>query len=64
MKREDIKDWRGKKLGYVETDAQGNKVLRDFYGKGLGKYVKNGNYTTDFYGRKVGQGDILLTLLR
>lgn len=62
--REPIKDWTGKILGFVETDSNGNKVLKDFYGRILGKYNKRLDVTQDFYGRKVGSGDILMTLLR
>lgn len=63
-KKEAIRNWQGKILGWVETDSRGNKLLRDFYGNILGKYDKSSNVTRDFYGNKVGQGDILLTLLR
>ena len=63
-KKEPIKDWTGKILGFVEYESNGNKILRDFYGRILGRYVKNLNITRDFYGRTVGKGDILMTLLR
>ena len=62
--KEPIKDWQGKILGFVETESNGNKVLRDFYGRILGKYDKNSNVTRDFYGRQVGKDDVLMTLLR
>ena len=62
--KEPIKDWTGKILGFVETDGSGNKVLRDFYGSILGKYNKSLDITQDFYGRQVGKGDVLMTLLR
>lgn len=62
--KEPIKDWTGKILGFVETDGSGNKVLRDFYGRILGKYNKSRDITQDFYGRQVGKGDVLMTLLR
>lgn len=64
MAKEAIKDWQGKILGWVETESNGNKILRDFPGRILGKYNRSLNITQDFYGRKVGNGDILLTLLR
>lgn len=64
MAKEAIKDWQGKILGWVETESNGNKILRDFPGRILGKYNRALNITQDFYGRKVGNGDILLTLLR
>ena len=58
-----LKDWRGKIIGYIDTQPNGDKILRDFYRRIKGRYHKKGDYTTDFYGRKVGNGDILLTLL-
>lgn len=62
--KEPIKDWQGKVLGFVETESNGNKTLRDFYGRILGKYDKGRDVTCDFYGRQVGKGDLLMTLLR
>ena len=62
--KEPIKDWQGKILGFIETESNGNKVLRDFYGRILGKYDKSLDVTRDFYGRHVGKGDVLMTLLR
>ena len=62
--KEPIKDWQGKILGFMETESNGNKVLRDFYGRILGKYDKSLDVTRDFYGRQVGKGEMLMTLLR
>lgn len=62
--KEPIKDWQGKILGFMETESNGNKVLRDFYGRILGKYDRSLDVTRDFYGRQVGKGDVLMTLLR
>ena len=64
MAKEAIKDWQGKILGWIETDGSGNKTLRDFYGKILGKYIKSRDVTQDFYGRIVAKGDCLTMLLR
>lgn len=61
--KEPIKDWQGKILGFMETENNANKVLRDFYGRILGKYDKSLNVTRDFYGRQVGKGDVSMTLL-
>ena len=62
--REPVKDWRGKILGFIETDTQtGNKKIKDFYGKIKGKYNKRLDITQDFYGRKVSNGEQLLRLL-
>ena len=61
--KEAIKDWQGKILGFIETDSSGNQILRDFYGKILGRYNASLNITQDFYGRQVGKGNIIMTLL-
>ena len=58
-----IKDWRGKIIGYIETDNFGNKIVRDFYRKILGKYDKKSDMTRDFYGRMVAKGDQCSLLL-
>lgn len=64
IERDKIKDIRGRIVGFVDTDtATGNKTVRDFYGKILGKYNRRLNITTDFYGRTVGKGDRVLMLL-
>ena len=57
VNKETIRDNYGKILGYIETDQFGNKMVRDFYGKIKGKYVKRLNITQDFYGRTVARGD-------
>lgn len=62
--RETIKDWTGKIKGFTDTESNGKKTLRDFYGRILGTYDPHLDLTRDFYGRQVGKGDILMTLLR
>ncbi len=63
MAREKITDWTGKIIGWVEWSGN-KKWLSDFYGRRLGYYDKSLNKTFDFYGRQVGNGDIVMTLLR
>ena len=63
MNSQTLKDWRGKIIGYIETLPNGDKILRDFYRRIKGKYHKKSDYTADFYGRRIGKGDLLLTLL-
>lgn len=64
IKKEKIRDWTGKIIGFVETDSvTGNKVIRDFYGRIVGKYDKRADVTRDFYGNKVARGDQLLMML-
>lgn len=58
-----IKDFYGKPLGFIEEDYDGNRQIKDFYGRIKGFYNKQKNSTTDFYGRPVGTGDLLTTLL-
>lgn len=57
INKETIRDRNGKILGFIETDQLGNKLVRDFYGRILGRYTKVSNLTKDFYGRIVAQGD-------
>ena len=65
IERDKIKDWRGRIIGFIDTDtATGNKVIRDFYGKMLGRYNKKLNITQDFYGRQVAKGDRLMMFLK
>lgn len=64
IQRDKIKDWRGRIIGFVDTDSvTGDKVVRDFYGKIVGKYNKRLNITTDFYGRLVSKGDRAMMLI-
>lgn len=58
IQKDRIKDWTGKIIGTIETDTvTGDKTVKDFYGRILGKYVKKQNVTKDFYGRLVAKGD-------
>ena len=60
-----IREWSGKIIGWVETDSTtGNKIVRDFYGKILGRYDKSCNVTRDFYGRVLYKGDQVGLLLK
>lgn len=63
MQREHIKDWTGKIIGTLETKPNGDKIIKDFYGRIKGTYIKKLNMTKDFYGRPVGKGDQLISLL-
>jgi len=62
-KKEFVKDFYGKIIGSIETDYQGNKIVRDFYGRQLGRYIKKQDLTRDFYGRIVARGDQCAMLL-
>ena len=64
IQKERVKDWTGKIIGIIETDTvTGNKLVRDFYGRIKGRYIKRLDITQDFYGRQVAKGDNLLLLL-
>lgn len=63
MNKEPIKNFFGQTIGYVETDNNGNQILRDFYNKILGYYYKDRNVTTDFYKRIIAKGNALTSLL-
>lgn len=52
-----VREWSGKIIGYIDTDNSGNKTVRDFYKRVIGYYKKDLNATTDFYGKKLFQGD-------
>ena len=52
-----VREFSGKILGSIETDHLGNKTIRDFYGRVLGKYDKKQDVTRDFYGKIVARGD-------
>lgn len=47
----------GRILAYIDIRPNGDKFVRDFYGKGLGSYDKSCDITRDFYGRMVARGD-------
>lgn len=58
MNYEYIKNFTGKILGKVVTEPNGNKKAMNFEGQILAKYNKKMNYTTDFYGKILGKGDL------
>ena len=60
---ERLKDFYGKTIGYIRTEANGNKTLYDFHRKKIGTYDKRANVTRDFYGRIIYRGDQLTSLL-
>ena len=59
-----IRDFAGRILGYIETDAQGNKTVRDFYRVVLGTYDKRSDTTRDFAGRILARGDVAAGLIK
>lgn len=54
--REPIKDFYGRVLGWLED--QGDRIIAtDFYGRCVGVYDKARDFTSDFYGVRVCDGD-------
>lgn len=58
-----IKDFYGRVIGKVYTLYNGDKEARTFTGKCVGKYKKSLDITTDFYGRKISNGDTVVSTL-
>lgn len=63
MNREPISKFAGGTIGYLETDAEGNITVYDFYNRMLGRYNKRNNTTTDFYGRILYFGNMASALI-
>lgn len=63
MSRELVKDFYGKILGSLETQANGDIIARDFYGKILGRWDKQMNVTKDFFGKIIARGNITSGLI-
>ena len=61
---ERIQDWTGKTIGWREVKYNGDIVIRDFYGRILGKYDKYCDVTRDFYGKVLARGDQSGMLIR
>ena len=64
MKKDAIRDFYGRIIGWVETDeSTGNKTVRDFQNRILGYYDAKLNVTRDFYQRIVARGDAATGLI-
>ena len=50
-------------IGYIETDENGNKTVRDFYRRVLGYYDASTDTTRDFYRRVIARGDAAAMLI-
>ena len=61
--RENIKDFYGRIIGYLDRKSNGDVTAYSFYGKILGNYNKALNITKDFYGRTLASGDITASLI-
>ena len=47
----------------IYVDAQGNKTVKNFYGKILGYYHADRDVTTDYAGKIIAWGDATSALL-
>lgn len=59
----EIKDFYNRVVGRIEEHPNGDKTVRDFYGKILGYYKKQENVTKDFYNRIIARGDASNSLI-
>lgn len=63
-KTEYIKTFEGVIVGIIETKDNGDQLARDFNSRQiLGYYRAKYNDTTDFYGRVIGRGNLLSSLI-
>lgn len=59
-----IKDFNGVILGIIETCQNGDQIARLWTSRQIvGYYKKQYNYTTDFFGRVVAQGNAVVSLI-
>ena len=58
-----IRNFNGAIIGRIYTLHNGDKEIRDFTGRCLGRYIKARNVTTDFYGKIIAHGEALSLLL-
>ena len=58
MERMEIKKFNMQTVGYIEIDGNGNKTVKDFYGRILGYYEKSRNATLNFYRQVIAFGDV------
>jgi hypothetical protein len=62
MSEEVIKDKYGYVIAKFETKGT-NTIMYDKYHNRIAEYDSNEGYTRDKYGNKVGNGNLLMTLL-
>ena len=61
--RNNIKDFYGAVIGYIDAAPNGDSIAHDRYGRILGRYKKASNVTMDFYGKVIGSGDMTSALV-
>lgn len=60
MEKEVLRDRGGSRIGTIETKGD-KQIIRDRSGYKLGEF--DGKYTRDKYRHKIGEGNLLTTLL-
>ena len=61
---EQIRDSFGKIIASYDYQDNGDIIVKDFYGHILGKYIKDGDITCDFYGKIVAHGNAIGMLIK
>lgn len=59
MEIETIKDAKGKLLGMIEHQSNGDEIAKNYLGRILARYSKSSNTTRDVYGRIVAYGNVV-----
>lgn len=55
--KEPVRDFYGRVVGWVETDNEGNQIIRAFSGRIIAKYDKRFDVTREFSGRVISKGN-------
>ena len=63
MAKQNLRDKRGRILGWFDDGIDGKIYLRDWMGRRCGWYDTKSDTTRDSQGRLVGRGNLLTTLL-
>ena len=63
MAKQYLKDGKGRILGWIEDSVNGKMYIRDWLGHICGWYKTASNTTYDKFGRLVGRGNLLISLL-
>lgn len=58
-----LRDRTGRKIGEIKQLSSGVQQLFDASGRRLGEYDERQNVTRDAHGKRIGQGNLLASLL-
>ncbi len=62
--REEIKDFSGRIIGYLDHQSNGDIIAKDSSFRILGRYDKAMDVTKDFYGRILYKGNMVGMLFK